>query len=31
MQAPGSGQGMKMAVHSVGTRVGECSGAAKGK
>jgi len=31
MQAPGSGQGMKMAVHSVGTRVGECTGAAEGK
>ena len=31
MQAPGSGQTMKMAVHSVGTRVGECTGATKGK
>jgi hypothetical protein len=31
MNAPGSGQGMKMSVHTTGTRVGECSAAAKGK
>lgn len=30
MQAPGSGQTMKMTVHSVGTRIGECKAAAKG-
>lgn len=31
MQAPGNTQAMKMAVHSVGTRVGECTASAKGK